>query len=60
MMEPHHTLQIKIQKTIVDYTNHSLDDSQIIVISLSPSLNSRERSLLQLPLGSVLKEKVLK
>ena len=46
MMEHCYNLQRKRQKTVVDYTNHSLDDFQLIVVSASPYLSSREKEVL--------------
>ena len=39
-MEPCHTLQRNWQKTVADYSNHSLNYFRLIVVSPSPSLTS--------------------
>ena len=52
-MEPHHTIYRKSNKTVVDYTNHSLVDLLFVVVSPSPSLTSSEKDVIQLSLRAV-------
>ena len=52
MIEPSHTLQIKRQKTVADYSNHSLDYLRLIFDSPSPYLTSHEKKIIMTSFGS--------
>ena len=41
IVPPHHTIQRKIQKTVNDYSNKSIDDSKLIVVYPSPELTKK-------------------
>ena len=51
-MEPCHTLFSKRQKAVVDYSNHSLDDFRMFIVSPYPYLTSSENDVHLTSFGS--------
>ena len=51
MMETCHTLQRKRKKSVITYSNHSLDEIQIILVSPSPTLTSFEKEVIETSFG---------
>ena len=57
IISPHHTLQIKRQENIFDFSKKSIYDFRIVVIGTPPKLIDKDKETIETYFGSSSKEK---